>query len=90
LVTGCILGPPVVGAALGADWGTTLLTTLAVACAVASIAAHRLDRQLAPGASRLPVAHAHPAADNPTSRLEGSEMPIIAAISQTEADHVQP
>jgi hypothetical protein len=38
LVTGCMLGPAAVGAALGADWGTSLLTTLAVACAIASIA----------------------------------------------------
>jgi hypothetical protein len=83
LVTGCILGPPVAGAALGAGRGTTLLTTLAVACAVASIAAHRLGRQLAPGASRLPVARAHPAADDRTTRLERSELPIIAAIGPT-------
>ena len=83
LVTGCMLGPPVGGTALGADWGTTLLTTLAVACAVASIAAHRLGRQLAPGASPIAVAGAHPGADDATSLLEGSEMPIIAAISQT-------
>jgi hypothetical protein len=83
LVTGCILGPPVGGAALGADWGTTVLTTLAVACAVASIAAHRLGRQLAPGTSRLPGGRAHPAADDRTSRLKRSELPIIAAISQT-------
>jgi hypothetical protein len=85
LVTGCILGPFVGGAALGADWGTTLLTTLAVACAVASVAGRRLGCQRVPGADRIPVAGEYPAAENPTSRPEGSEMPIIA-----EADHVQP
>jgi hypothetical protein len=47
-VTGCMLGLPAGGAALGASWGTTLLTTLAGACAFASIAAQRLGRQLAP------------------------------------------
>jgi len=67
-VTGCLLGPPVGGAALGADWRTSLLTTLAVACAVAGIAAHRLGRQLAPGANRTPVVGAHPAADDATNR----------------------
>jgi hypothetical protein len=54
LVTGCILGPLVGGAALGADWATTLLTTLAVTCAVVGIAARRLGRQLVPGAGRIP------------------------------------
>lgn len=43
-VTVCMLGPLVGGAALGADWGTSLLTALAAACAVASIAAHRLGQ----------------------------------------------
>jgi MFS family permease len=41
-IAGCMLGPAVSGAALGAGWDTSLLTTLAVACALASIAAHRL------------------------------------------------
>ncbi len=45
-VTGCMVGPPAGGAALGADWDTSLLTTLAVASAVASIAVHRMGRQL--------------------------------------------
>jgi hypothetical protein len=44
-IAGCMLGPAVSGAALGAGWGTSLLTTLAVACALASIAAHRLGRR---------------------------------------------
>jgi hypothetical protein len=43
-VTGCMLGLPAGGAALGAGWATTLLTTLAGACAVASIASQRLGR----------------------------------------------
>ncbi len=59
-VTGCMLGPPVGGAALGAEWGISLLTTLAVACAIASVAAHRLGRQLAPGANGIPLMGAHP------------------------------
>jgi hypothetical protein len=48
-VTCCLLGPPAGGAALGAGWTTSLLTTLAVACALASVAAHRLGRQLGSG-----------------------------------------
>jgi hypothetical protein len=53
-VAGCMLGLPASGAALGASWGTTVLTTLAGACAFASIAAQRLGRHLAPGTSRIP------------------------------------
>lgn len=68
LVTGCMLGPPAGGAALGADWRTSLLTTLAVACALASIAAHRLGRQQVPGANGIPEVGRHPAADHATSR----------------------
>ena len=45
LVTGCLLVLPAGGAALGADWRTSLLTTLAVASALASIAAQRLRRR---------------------------------------------
>ncbi len=85
LVTGCLLGPSAGGAALGADWATSLLSSLAVACAVASIAAHRLGRQLVPGASRVPVAGAPAAADDVASRLKGSEMSIIAAIRRRPA-----
>jgi hypothetical protein len=55
VITGCLLGPAAAGAALGADWGTSLLATLAVACALASIAAHRLDRQPDPGDGCLSV-----------------------------------
>jgi hypothetical protein len=55
LITVCLLGPAAVGAALGADWHASLLTTLAVACALASIVVHRVGRQPAPGASRIPV-----------------------------------
>jgi hypothetical protein len=44
VVTGCMLGPLAAGAALGADWSASLLTTLALACALASMAAHRLVR----------------------------------------------
>jgi hypothetical protein len=51
VVTGCLLGPLACGAALGADWGTSLLTTLAVACALASMAAHRLVRPARSGMS---------------------------------------
>jgi hypothetical protein len=40
VVGGCLLGPAAGGAALGAGWATSLLTTLAVACALAGIAAH--------------------------------------------------
>ena len=85
LVTGCLLGPSAGGAALGADWATSLLTSLAVACVVASIAAHRLGRPLAPGASRVPVAGAPSAADDARSRLKGSEMSIIAAVRRRPA-----
>jgi hypothetical protein len=42
--TGCCMLALAVGA-LGAGWGTSLLTTLAVACAIASSAVHRLGRQ---------------------------------------------
>jgi MFS family permease len=50
LVTGCILGPPVGGAILGADWETSLLATFAMACAVASIAGRQVRAvRLAPG-----------------------------------------
>jgi hypothetical protein len=42
VVTGCLLAPLAGGAALGAGWGTSLLTTLAVACALASMAVRRL------------------------------------------------
>jgi hypothetical protein len=53
-VTACMLGLPAGGAALGASWGTTLLTTLAGACAFASIAAQRLGRrQAGPGLAGL-------------------------------------
>jgi hypothetical protein len=38
---GCLLALLAGGAALGADWRTSLLTTLAVACAFASMAAQR-------------------------------------------------
>ena len=41
----CVLVLAVGSAALGAGWGTSLLTTLAVACAIASSAVHRLGRQ---------------------------------------------
>jgi hypothetical protein len=44
LTAGGMLGPAVVAAALGAGWGTSLLTTLAVACALASIAVRRSGR----------------------------------------------
>jgi hypothetical protein len=53
LAAGCLLGPPAGGAALGAGWGTSLLTTLAVACAIAGIAAQRpAGPHPAPAASR--------------------------------------
>jgi hypothetical protein len=38
---GCLLGPSAGGAALGAGWCSSLLTTLAVACALAGIATQR-------------------------------------------------
>jgi hypothetical protein len=60
LVTGCLLVPSVCRAALGADWGTSLLTTLAVACAVASVAAHRRGRRLAARSSQTEVDHVQP------------------------------
>lgn len=41
--TGCVLTLAV--GALGADWGTSVLTTLAVACAIASSAVRRLGKQ---------------------------------------------
>lgn len=53
LAAGCLLGPPAGGAALGAGWTTSLLTALAVACAVAGIAAQRTaGRHPAPAGSR--------------------------------------
>jgi hypothetical protein len=56
-VTACMLGLPAGGAALGASWGTTLLTTFAGACALATIAVQRL------GSSGLPEeSQVHPAA----------------------------
>jgi hypothetical protein len=70
LVTTCVLGPSGGGAALGAGWGTSLLTALAVACALAGIATQRPRRHRhpapwrhAPGASRIPVIAAHHTAD---------------------------
>jgi hypothetical protein len=51
LVCGCILGVAAGGVALGAGWATTLLTTLAVACAVASIAARRWSASRHPRAT---------------------------------------
>jgi hypothetical protein len=68
VVACCLLGPSAGGAALGAGWGTSLLTTLAVACAVAGIAAQRPAAGWQPGASRIPVAAAHQAADEATAR----------------------
>jgi hypothetical protein len=50
----CLLGPSAGGAALGAGWATSMLTALAVACAIAGIAAQR------------PTTGRHPAA--PVSR----------------------
>jgi hypothetical protein len=53
LAAGCLLGPAAGGAALGAGWSTSLLTTFAVACAVAGIAARRpAGPHPAPAASR--------------------------------------
>ena len=56
LVTGALLVPPAGGAALGAGWGTSPLTALAMACAVASITASRPGRQPAPRTNRVPAA----------------------------------
>jgi hypothetical protein len=90
LVTGCLLGPLAAGAALGTDWATSLLTSLAVACAAASIAAHRLGRHLAPGASRVPVAaiRRRPAESCRTGQLPAVER--VRVRGQLEVDHVQP
>ena len=85
VVTGCLLGPLVGGAALGAGWGTSVLTTLAVACAVASFATHRLGRRLAPGVNRIPVTGTHPAADAAVPRRAddtGGDEPLRAAIDR--------
>jgi hypothetical protein len=41
LAVGCLLGPSAGGAALGAGWCSSLLTTLAVACALTGIATQR-------------------------------------------------
>jgi hypothetical protein len=64
---GCLLALTAGGAALGADWRTSLLTTLAVACALASIEAQRPGRPPAPGISRIPQ-QAHPVADRGPKR----------------------
>jgi hypothetical protein len=57
--TGCMLGPAAGGAALGAGWATSLLTTAAAACALASIATHRLGRhrQLTSAPRSVRIAH---------------------------------
>jgi len=44
---GCMLGPAIGVAALGAGWDTSLLTTFAVTCALASIAAPTPSSRLA-------------------------------------------
>jgi len=45
-LTSCsVLVLAVGSAALGAGWGTSLLTSIAVACAIASSAVHRLGQQ---------------------------------------------
>lgn len=60
LVTGCLLVLPAGGAALGASWGTSLLTTLAVASALASMAVQRRGRP------PLPSGGCEPEASSPT------------------------
>jgi len=55
LAAGALLAPSAGGAALGAGWGTSLLTALAMAGAVASITATRPGRQAAPGTNRIPA-----------------------------------
>lgn len=49
LAAGCLLGPAAGGAALGAGWCSSLLTTLAVACALAGIATQRPSGRRRPG-----------------------------------------
>jgi hypothetical protein len=85
-VTSCVLGPPVGSAAPGADWGTSLLTTFAVACAVASIAAKRVgpnpgDPGSTPGR--------HPAGSCRTEQLPPAKQVRVRS-SQMEVDHAQP
>lgn len=52
LAAGCLLGPSAGGAALGAGWGTSLLTALAVACALAGIATQRASGSPRSGGAR--------------------------------------
>ena len=77
-ITGCMLALAV--GALGAGWGTSLLTTLAVACAIASSAVHRLGRRRSgcssgtnlPSAARADDDAHPPAATEPAATLSES------------------
>ena len=60
LAAGCLLGPSAGGAALGAGWCSSLLTALAVACALAGIATQRLAQRPAPGARSRITQHEMP------------------------------
>jgi hypothetical protein len=58
-IAGCMLA--LAAGVLGAGWGTSLLTTLAVACAIASSAARRLPWPARPGrTARYPAARTCP------------------------------
>ena len=57
-----VLLGPAAGAVFGSDWRTSLFTTLALACAAASIVAYRPGRLLPRGARRTP---AHDTAADP-------------------------
>lgn len=63
LIAGCLLGPSTGGAALGAGWGTSLLTTLAVACALVGIATQRSNSAADIRRQAYPVMAAHHTAD---------------------------
>jgi hypothetical protein len=68
-VIAVLLGPAA-GAVFGAGWRTSLFTTLALACAAASIVAYRPGRLLPRGASRT---RAHATAVDPR-QLQGSDL----------------
>src|SRR6266516_3937652 len=58
--TGFLIGPAGGAAALGAGWGTGLFAALVLACALAGVAALRLDRHLPPGANQIPAPASFP------------------------------
>jgi peptidoglycan/LPS O-acetylase OafA/YrhL len=69
------------GAALGADWGTSLLTTLAVACAIASSVVHRSGR---PRSGSSPFRRAATRARRGLARPEPGAAVVRLAIARSQ------